>query len=58
MGYTQSSADEKWTDDDSGGPVGIKYDSIKMINLDRNLDLMSCEERDQLGVLGYQNPTK
>ena len=60
LSYSQSSADKQWTDHDIGGPLGLKYDRIEMIDVDGDgdLDLMSCEERDQLGVFWYENPTK
>ncbi|NNE90146.1 MAG: VCBS repeat-containing protein [Verrucomicrobiales bacterium] len=45
---------------DIGGPEGVKFDRIELIDLDNDgdLDLMSCEERDQLGVFWYENPAK
>jgi hypothetical protein len=45
---------------DIGGAPGIKYDRIEMIDLDGDgdLDLLTCEERDQLGVHWYENPTR
>lgn len=45
---------------DIGGPEGIKFDRIELLDLDADgdLDLLTCEERDQLGVFWYENPTK
>ncbi len=45
---------------DIGGPVGLKFDRIELLDLDGDgdLDVLTCEERDQLGVLWYENPTK
>lgn len=60
LSYDKSPADKQWTDHDIGGALGLKYDRFEMIDLDGDgdLDLMSCEERDQLGVFWYENPTK
>jgi len=48
----------KWVDHDIGGPKGIKYDRIELIDLDSDgdLDLLTCEERDFNAVLWYENP--
>ena len=45
---------------DISGSEGVKYDRIEMIDLDGDgdLDLMTCEERDNLGVFWYENPAK
>lgn len=45
---------------DIGGPEGAKFDRIELIDLDGDgdLDLMTCEERDNLGVFWYENPAK
>ena len=39
---------------------GIKFDRIELLDLDRDgdLDLLTCEERDNLGVIWYENPAK
>ncbi|GAB4139948.1 MAG: hypothetical protein Tsb009_09090 [Planctomycetaceae bacterium] len=44
----------------SGRKRGIKYDRLEMIDLDGDgdLDLLTCEERDKLGVFWYENPTR
>jgi hypothetical protein len=43
---------------DLGGPQGFKFDRIEMIDLDADgdLDLLTCEEHDNLGVIWYENP--
>ncbi len=40
-------------------PEGSKFDLIQAVNLDGDgdLDLLTCEERDNLGVFWYENPT-
>jgi hypothetical protein len=48
-----------WAMHDLGGPDGIKYDLCPAIDLDGDgdLDVVTTEERDQLGVIWYENPT-
>lgn len=43
---------------DIAGPKGIKFDRIELLDLDEDgdLDVMTCEERDNLGVIWYENP--
>lgn len=45
---------------DIAGPKGVKFDRIELIDLDNDgdLDILTCEERDNLGVIWYENPTK
>jgi len=47
-----------WTAHDVSGPEGVKYDLIEPIDMDADgdLDLLTCEERDNLGVFWYENP--
>lgn len=42
----------------SGMDVGVKFDRIELLDLDQDgdLDLLTCEERDNLGVVWYENP--
>lgn len=44
----------------SGRAQGIKYDRIEMLDLDGDgdLDVLTCEERDNLGVIWYENPLR
>jgi hypothetical protein len=50
----------KWEPRDIGGPKGLKYDRIELLDLDGDgdLDLLTCEERDFNAVLWYENPAK
>jgi len=45
---------------DIGGPEGVKFDLIQLDDLDADgdLDLITCEERHQLGVIWYENPAR
>jgi len=49
-----------WQDQEISGPQGVKFDRLEMIDLDGDgdLDLLTCEERDLLGVIWYENPTQ
>lgn len=50
-----------WTIHDiSGTRQGIKFDLIQTLDLDADgdLDVLTCEERDNLGVIWYENPTR
>ena len=43
-----------------GREQGVKFDLIQMLDLDDDgdVDLLTCEERDQLGVVWYENPQR
>lgn len=47
-----------WKQHTLGGPEGLKYDLLQTLDLDGDgdLDVITCEERDQLGVVWYENP--
>lgn len=49
-----------WKQRTLGGPEGLKYDLMQTLDLDGDgdLDVITCEERDQLGVIWYENPHK
>ncbi len=52
-------AHEVWTFHDiSGTELGEKYDQIELLDIDGDgdLDLLTCEERENLGVIWYENP--
>ena len=44
----------------SGTKQGVKFDLIQLLDLDGDgdLDIITCEERDNLGVIWYENPTR
>ena len=47
-----------WKRHDVSGPLGIKFDHMKLLDIDADgdLDILTCEERDNLGVIWYENP--
>lgn len=52
--------DGSYTRHEISGPEGIKFDLIQLIDLDSDgdLDVLTCEERANLGLIWYENPTK
>ena len=59
MSYRRSPTEPLWTAHDISGSAGIKFDLVALIDLDGDgdLDVLTCEERDNLGVIWYKNPT-
>ena len=47
-----------WRSHEISGPAGIKFDRLELNDVDQDgdLDVLTCEERDQLGVIWYENP--
>ncbi len=61
QGKADSFAKASWTAHEiSGKKEGVKFDLVELIDLDGDgdLDALTCEERDNLGVIWYENPTK
>ncbi len=58
--WLQKQHDSWAVHDISGLEKGIKFDRIELIDLDQDgdLDVITCEERDNLGVIWYENPQK
>ncbi len=52
--------DGPWATREISGPVGTKYDFAKLIDLDGDgdLDVLTCEEVENLGVIWYENPAR
>ncbi len=50
----------QWEVTDVGGPDGTKFDRIELVDLDGDgdLDVLTCEEVDLLGVVWYENPAR
>lgn len=58
---TSPESPDSWQFHDiSGSDAGIKFDRIELLDVDQDgdLDLITCEERDNLGVIWYENPLK
>ena len=58
LSYETSPLDTVWKYHEISGPAGVKFDLVQMLDLDDDgdLDVITCEERDQLGVFWYENP--
>ena len=58
--YRQSPAAKLWDDFEISGPQGVKFDRLELLDLDEDgdLDVLTCEERDNLGVIWYENPAQ
>ena len=50
--------DREWQSHEIAGEPGLKYDRVVPCDVDGDgdLDILCCEERDQLGVFWYENP--
>ena len=60
LSYRQSPFESVWTAHDISGAPGVKYDLVELIDLDGDgdLDVLTCEERENLGVIWYENPAR
>ena len=49
-----------WKDHEISGPRGVKFDRLELLDLDADgdLDLLTCEETRNLGVIWYENPVR
>jgi|TARA_B110000037_G_scaffold221236_1_gene291394 hypothetical protein len=60
LSWRDSPFDKEWQSHEIAGEPGIKYDQVIPYDVDgdSDLDILCCEERDQLGVFWYENPSK
>ncbi len=60
MSRTGAAAAGKWTAHNVSGPAGVKFDLVVLQDLDNDgdLDILTCEEIQNLGVFWYENPTR
>ncbi len=60
LSHRQSPAERDWDVHRISGPEGVKFDRIELLDLDADgdLDLITCEERENLGVIWYENPAR
>jgi hypothetical protein len=60
LSYKKSVEDVDWIAHDISGPRGVKFDLLQLLDVDRDgdLDVICCEERHNLGVFWYENPSK
>jgi hypothetical protein len=60
LSYSDAITDKVWKAHDISGDRGVKFDRLELLDLDADgdLDVLTCEEVDQLGVFWYENPTK
>lgn len=49
-----------WQVTDVGGPEGVKFDRVELVDLDGDgdLDILTSEETDLLGIVWYENPVR
>lgn len=59
LSYVTDVTDPAWIAHEISGPEGTKYDLVEVIDLDADgdLDVITCEEAENLGVIWYENPT-
>ena len=60
LGYRDKPTDAAWSAHDISGPEGVKYDLVKLVDLDADgdLDVLTCEESANLGVFWHENPAR
>jgi hypothetical protein len=58
MSYDKTPTAGEWTYHAISGPEGVKFDLVKLVDLDGDgdLDVITCEEVSNLGVIWYENP--
>lgn len=60
IGWLERQPQGPWLQRPLGGSAGVKVDLMQTLDLDDDgdLDVITCEESDGLGVVWYENPTR
>jgi hypothetical protein len=60
VSYDKSPTEPRWRFHDIAGAPGVKYDLCPLLDLDGDgdLDVLTTEESDNLGVIWYENPAR
>lgn len=60
VGWMKQNDEGRWEGRPISGLEGIKFDDIKLVDLDGDgdRDVLTCEERAGLGLIWYENPGK
>jgi len=58
LSYRKQPTESDWLAHEISGPEGTKYDLVEILDLDADgdLDVLTCEETENLGVIWYENP--
>ena len=60
LSYRESPTETEWENHEISGVEGTKFDRIELLDIDGDgdLDVLTCEEAENLGVIWYENPVK
>ena len=60
MSYDKTPSEAEWRHHPISGAEGVKFDLVKLVDLDDDgdLDVITCEETTNLGVIWYENPLR
>ena len=60
LSYRGAPTSRDWESHPMSGTVGVKFDRMELLDLDQDgdLDVVTCEETENLGVIWYENPAR